>query len=239
MSEEELRKKLNNDFYSRRIVQIEQSCPPEENLAKQVGWRSYNSQQENFQFLADVLADVANIDWSDTNTSVLDIGCGFGELLRYLRQIKEFQGKYTGIDILDAFIKMGSKLHSNDNRNYFISSDVLSYEWKDSQYDFVLSIGSVATNYDYPEPYGKKTLEFAFKLVNLMCQLSRKYAGLHYINEKKYSPEEIIANRDLAFYDPHDIEEMFIKATSGNYKKLITKAVPGNREAKLITSICF
>ena len=72
-----------------------------------------------------------------------------------------------------------------------------------------------------------------------MCQLSRKYAGLHYINEKKYSPEEIIANRDLAFYDPHDIEEMFIKATSGNYKKLITKAVPGNREAKLITSICF
>ena len=85
MSEEELRKKLNNDFYSRRIVQIEQSCPPEENLAKQVGWRSYNSQQENFQFLADVLADVANIDWSDTNTSVLDLGCGLGDV--YKRQV--------------------------------------------------------------------------------------------------------------------------------------------------------
>ena len=61
-----------------------------------------------------------------------------------------------------------------------------------------------------------------------MCQLSRKCACLHYINEKEYSPEEKIANTDFAFYDTHDIEEMFIKATSGNYKKLITKAIPSD-----------
>ena len=156
MSEEELRKRLNNDFYLRKIVQIEPSCPPEENLSRQVGYRSCNTQRENFQFLADFLADVVNIDWSYTNTSVLDIGCGFGELVRYLRQKKGFQGKYTGIDILDAFTKIGSKLQGNDNRNYFISGDALSYEWKDSQYDFVVCIGAVATNLDYPEHYGKK-----------------------------------------------------------------------------------
>ncbi|NES05139.1 MAG: class I SAM-dependent methyltransferase [Okeania sp. SIO2F4] len=234
MLEEELRR-INKDFYSRRIDKIEQTIDLEESLSKEVGWGCYENQYQGFQ----LATNLVNIDWSSTNISILDIGCGYGALARYLREKKGFQGKYTGIDILTTFSEKASELQGNDNRNYFISGDALSYNWKDSKYDFVVSLGTLSVNYDYPEPYGKESLEFAFKLVNLICQLSCRYACLYYPNEKNSPLIQRMTSTDMAFYDPDNIEKMFKEATSGNYKKLITKSYPTADNVKTITSIYF
>lgn len=55
--------------------------------------------------------------------SIIDFGCGFGDLLTYLR-IKEWRGIYTGIDLVEELIKEAVKQHANDNRAAFFFRDV-------------------------------------------------------------------------------------------------------------------
>jgi SAM-dependent methyltransferase len=55
--------------------------------------------------------------------SIIDFGCGFGDLLGYLR-MKEWQGLYTGVDLVDELIEEAAKRHAHDNRAAFVCRDV-------------------------------------------------------------------------------------------------------------------
>ena len=50
--------------------------------------------------------------------SIIDFGCGFGDLLGYLR-MKEWPGSYTGVDLVDELITEAAKRHELDNRAAF------------------------------------------------------------------------------------------------------------------------
>jgi SAM-dependent methyltransferase len=55
--------------------------------------------EERRQIRFQVLSEVGDL----RSSSILDIGCGFGDFLNYLRE-NGFKGKYTGIDIVPEFI---------------------------------------------------------------------------------------------------------------------------------------
>ena len=54
--------------------------------------------------------------------SILDVGCGFGDLLTFLRD-RGWRGRYTGIDLVREFTEAAEDLHRDDPGAQFICGD--------------------------------------------------------------------------------------------------------------------
>jgi SAM-dependent methyltransferase len=80
-----------------------------------VQWSSLEAQQRRFNVLADLV---------DAREHVLDVGCGLGDMLPYLREQHEFTGDYTGLDQVPAFIDYARERYSRDVRASFQLADV-------------------------------------------------------------------------------------------------------------------
>ncbi len=91
-----------------------------------------NSQDSRFAVLAGVLPP------GGEKFSVLDVGCGFGDLLEFLNK-KGCSVEYTGIDILPDFIDEAKKSWPEAE---FISGDFLEMEF-DKKFDYVLCSGTL------------------------------------------------------------------------------------------------
>ena len=53
--------------------------------------------------------------WNLNNSSILDIGCGFGDFNKYLHANSILEYNYLGIDILEEFILEARKQHFQNN----------------------------------------------------------------------------------------------------------------------------
>src|ERR1700680_3801966 len=68
---------------------------------------------------AAVLEGLRDQDYS----SVLDVGCGFGDLLDHLRR-RGWQGRYTGVDLVPELIDEARRRHDKDDAASFECADV-------------------------------------------------------------------------------------------------------------------
>lgn len=97
-------------------------------------WKTKGSAHQRFrQFWAE-------IDF--TGKSVLDIGCGFGELGNFLTKRYE-RVSYTGMDIVPEFINEGKKKYPSLN---LIIGNYLD-DRVDNRYDIVIASGILNSNY--------------------------------------------------------------------------------------------
>lgn len=71
--------------------------------AQALGWRDSSQQKLRFRLLAEAGAL--------QGTSILDIGCGFGDLLDYLTEAGGKDVRYTGTDLNPALIEVARKKH--------------------------------------------------------------------------------------------------------------------------------
>jgi SAM-dependent methyltransferase len=82
-------------------------------------------------------------------TSILDLGCGYGDLHAWLQRIG-WQGRYVGIDIVPALVEEGRKRHPKaDLRVHDLQLDDLG-----ETFDWVMSagaLGSTTEGVDYYE----------------------------------------------------------------------------------------
>jgi SAM-dependent methyltransferase len=62
----------------------------------------------------------------DEYSSILDIGCGFGDLLQFLR-LRGWAGRYIGVDLVPELIREAAARHANDPDAEFVSDDGESY----------------------------------------------------------------------------------------------------------------
>ena len=68
------------------------------------------------------------------NESLLDVGCGLGDLAKYLKDNK-IECDYLGVDFLDSFIQTASKKYKNHSRTKFLKLDIdkdlfpKNYDW--------------------------------------------------------------------------------------------------------------
>lgn len=69
--------------------------------ATSVGWKSYEQQKLRFDILTSAL-DLAN-------KSILDVGCGLGDLANYLEASKVCFKEYIGIDVSDNMLMMAKQ----------------------------------------------------------------------------------------------------------------------------------
>lgn len=134
--------------------------------------------------------------WNMENSSLLDVGCGFGDLYQYLRH----EGKnetidYFGIDIMPQFIDAAGKLTGEPER--FSCQDILSME--NETFDYVVAAGIFGykvydderDNYVHIDRVMKKALELCREGVS-MCFLSDKTDYHTSGDDFHASPEKIL-----------------------------------------------
>ena len=109
----------------------------------------------------------AEIDFN--NKSVLDVGCGFGEMAKFLRK-RYTDVSYTGIDIVPEFIEEAKKLYPEYR---FIATDYFS-EPLVERFDVILASGVLNSN--IPDlPAGRQgNIKYRKEAIKIMFNHTKK-----------------------------------------------------------------
>src|SRR6056297_2544582 len=100
-------------FYSTLYRQYGTSC-------RSLSFSSADTQRVRFAVLREVLPDDR-----DGAFSLLDVGCGFGDLYDYLREDGYNNVQYTGLDIMPEFVRHATATYPDGQ---FIAGDFLSID---------------------------------------------------------------------------------------------------------------
>jgi SAM-dependent methyltransferase len=127
---------------------------------KSLGWGSKDQQIRRFKNVERII--------SLQHKSILDIGCGFGDFLRYIADSQIPVSKYTGWDINREFIREAKALQSDLCGNFDVK-DLLNEKTQKSEADIVLMLGLL--NYRYTGSttnleFSKQMIAHAFSLAN-------------------------------------------------------------------------
>ena len=165
-----------------------------------LGWKDRNSQQVRFKALSGI-ADLSN-------HTILDAGCGYGDLLPCLSGIyKEI--KYTGIEQIPALIDEANKRYGHLTNVRFIPGNFTTMDLPVS--DYVFASGSLN--------YRSADADFIYKAIDKLyaaCHIGFAFNLLSQIIPNglivAYDPEQIIrfcesvcpSVKLVGGYDPHD-----------------------------------
>lgn len=158
--------------------------------AHSVGWRSTEQQTLRFKVLT------RDIDLVDK--SIMDIGCGFGDLYDFLCKSDSKPLQYLGIDISGEVIKV-AKLNHRDVRGVtFFNKELMTPP--EEKFDYAIVSGSL--NYKVAEDMYAYLEEFA------KVYRTRVYEGLliNLLSTKVDYMQEIHAH-----YDPVLVQKIFEK----------------------------
>ena len=159
------------------------------NSHQALGWRKKNEQLLRFKML---------IEPSELNDySVLDIGCGTGDLLAYLIS-KNIQCEYTGIDHIKDFITLAGEKFKVHNNASFLLGDFWTADI--GNYDFVLASG--ALNYRNADP------NFIFKMIAHLFSLCNHTLAFNLLEKTD------LKNGGLVAYNKNEILGFCKKLTS-------------------------
>jgi SAM-dependent methyltransferase len=160
------------DFYAQRWEQYGYDT-------RSLGIGSRESQEIRF----DVLTRIGDL----RNASVLDVGCGFGDLRAFLEK-KGIPVRYTGLDLQPAFIEEARRRHPGDE---FICADVGQFEPKQPP-DYVLISGTFNVKFREDQE------AWVFRILRRLFGLARCGVGINMLSTY-YDPGHF---RDDMFYCP-------------------------------------
>jgi ubiquinone/menaquinone biosynthesis C-methylase UbiE len=104
--------------------------------AQSVGWKSVEQQNLRFRILTQ------NIEVADQ--TIIDIGCGFGDLYGFLCSSGLKPSNYTGIDISDEMLKLAEEKHRGIRGVSFFNRQLMAIT--DDTYDYAIASGSLNYN---------------------------------------------------------------------------------------------
>jgi cyclopropane fatty-acyl-phospholipid synthase-like methyltransferase len=129
----------------------------------QLGWGSIHSQNSRFE----ILLQIRGYNQNDT---VLDVGCGYGDLCKYIQN-------YTGIDLrASAIDKAKNKYPGRDFKNCEIYSI-------DEKYDWVFASGIFCFDYEWE----KNTND----CIKKMYEISKKGLAFNFLSDLSEGNREI------------------------------------------------
>jgi len=160
---------------------------------KTVGWGTVESQYLRFDML------VRGIDLNCK--SILDIGCGLGDLVSYLDANNIHDYSYRGIDISGALITEAKKRFHGRENIHFETSDLL--DLSPQPVDIVLISGALSFRVEDNIAWAQCALEKMFHLCREAVSVNFLTSYVDYVEEKNfhYSPETMFAfARNLTKY---------------------------------------
>ena len=176
----------NSNYYDDKFLKFGNSI-------KSVGWSNSKDQFLRFEYL------FKGINF--TNKKILDVGCGFGDLVEFLRLKVGNNFSYLGIDISKNMIKQAKKNHFGDHIN-FKNVNLNSL----SNLDIDISVLSGALTYNH-----SSQTNLANYMIKKMYDISKDSASLNFLSS--YSDYQLKKN---IHYQP---EKIF------KYSKKISKKV--------------
>lgn len=148
-------------------------------------WASAQSQLARFQIFA------RNVPLQDK--SLLDVGCGLGDLLTYLDSLA-VRVCYTGVDLLDKMVQAARRNHPGID---FVQGDIFqATPFKAESFDVVFCSGAFNLNLGNNE-------QFLPRAVATMLNLAREYAVFNLLHSRAASQEQT-----YFYYHPDQVLEM-------------------------------
>ncbi len=150
-----------------------------------LGWESEEAQKMRF----DMLLSSADLN----GKALLDVGCGTGNLLEYIRS-RGIQVTYTGVDILDKMIEKAK--NKQLGADFFLIDIFKDNIFKDHSFDVIYSSGIFNLNLG-------NNIEFLTNAIDLFLRLSSGTVVFNLLHEA--SPDR----EDKYFYfHPDQISEI-------------------------------
>ncbi|NJD02413.1 MAG: methyltransferase domain-containing protein [Ruminiclostridium sp.] len=176
-----------------------------------LGWESKKAQQLRF----DMLLDSVSLD----GKTLLDIGCGMGNLLEYLNS-KGISVKYTGADILKSMIEYAvCKRLNGEFCNVDVFDDGL---FADRSFDIVYASGIFNLNLG-------NNREFLLKAVRKMILMANEAVVFNLLHKDSPDRED-----RYFYYDPKEVRTL-LKDIQGIGKVIIKEQYLNND----FTVVCF
>jgi SAM-dependent methyltransferase len=108
----------NTKFYEHSVIKYGVS-------PKGVHWISKETQEKRFEILLKFIKDDLY------SSSLIDAGCGFGDLIKYFSSKNLYPKSYIGIDKEDFFIQIASSIYPNTK---FLQLDILKDKLPQTDY---------------------------------------------------------------------------------------------------------
>lgn len=182
--------KLNSDFYNK-------SC----DKFGDIGWKACHYYDEFMQ----TVYYHSMFKYMPANTkSLLDVGCGQGDLLGFLKE-RKINLDYKGIDVSKNMVKKAQKKHGN---NFFENISLLDLNNNELNYDVALCAGLFSLKvFERKQQleYVEKSIEKLYSICNNSCSFTLL---------SKHGYEQVKNEKDLFYYEPWDIIKFCFNLTS-------------------------
>lgn len=147
--------------------------------SRSIGW---SNGRQSIRF--NVISQIGNLH----NSSILDVGCGFGDFYGYLKYQK-IKANYHGVDINNEFVKIAKGRYPNAS---FEVRDIQKKRFP-TKFDWVIAIG--ITNHASTYPHLKNILKEMFRICKKGIAIDFISSYVDYKNKEIFytSPEKIFS----------------------------------------------
>ena len=154
-------------------------------VIKTVGWGSEESQRLRFEVLFRGL--------NPKGKTILDVGCGLGDLIPFLESQTGGDFNYIGIDIAERLIDDARSTYSHNSRE-FHAGDIFSIDVP--QIDIAVLSGALSLKVQGIEKYANETMKRMFELSSEAACLNflTKYADFELEKNQHYQPETVFSS---------------------------------------------
>jgi len=143
------------DRYSHRLAEFGYS-------PKTLGWGKGGRQSIRYEVLT---SPFLHTDMPESTCSILDVGCGFGDLLDFLHA-RRWQGRYEGIDIVPDLLAVARQRHPG---GHFALGDISGEPLqKLGRFDYVIASGVFNARL-----HGESNEVHIAKAIERMCEIAR------------------------------------------------------------------
>lgn len=130
--------------------------------------------------------------------TLLDAGCGFGDINAYFDLVGLKKYRYIGLDVIDEFLKVAEERYLGEGI-FFIKRNFISEEIDDLSYDYAISSQTFNDPYIDAEDNNYEILFSAMKKLYLHC---KKGISFNFVTDKGDCKK-----KDVAYHDPVKILE--------------------------------
>jgi hypothetical protein len=150
-------KDQNKKMYQKRLNYYN------EDEGANIFWSSKSAQEKRFEALLDI-GDL-------TNKEILDIGCGYCDLLEYIKNRGINIKKYTGVDIVPEIVDKAKNMHPDTNIEV---RDIQKEPIEENSFDYVFGSGIFALE-------DKNWSNYTINMLKTMLSTSRIGVGVNFL----------------------------------------------------------
>ncbi len=155
---------------------------------EKLGWESKEAQDKRF----DILISETEME----GKTLLDVGCGLGNLLEYIEE-KGINVDYHGVDLLEEMIENAKK---KNLKGHFYCLDLFKNNpFPDKSFDIIYASGIFNLNLE-------NNREFLRQALQVFLRLSREYVVFNLLHYKSPNRED-----KYFYFNPAEVKEMLEK----------------------------